>query len=314
MRRSLRAASVGLAVLVVGIGGFTPAAEAADNAVASDWSTTVTTTESGVVVSQATDGVTAVSVYGTEAVEVSPPEWVTTAAGETELTVGAAPVADVTDTSEVYYSKSVYELLLASGLSKTEACEFAQEMDYIGCFANGEGLVAAAGPQYGDPICYRLTTYAGDGHKTARGCTTRFSDDTTTNYRYFANKMKVTGKTYDPGAFHDRINGVGIQVRYKASGANATDWSPYTTRTVGGCSTQGVSVTGKSGASYSTSTEVCSDKLSPWHSPEMQYFGAKWTGSPAPAAEYRGAVAASVHQVPRSQVYTASTYLWIRWS
>lgn len=229
---------------------------------------------------------------------------------------------------------SVYDQSIASGMSAKKACEFAKGLDPYGCghapspgaprpapfsmaidAARSVAPMSTSSTDFLGSICYDLVTYAGDGSKHVHGCNSRYHDAWTTNYRWIANKMKATGWSVDPGWVHDRINGVGIQARYSAPDSYATDWDPYTTETIASsCRTVTTSAQGKSGFSYSTSETVCPDKLSPWHSPAFQYFGAQWTGDPAPASDQRGVVATSVHRIPRSEGYAASTYLWVHWN
>jgi hypothetical protein len=323
MRRVLVAAALSVPVLVAATVAPTLAASAAPDGEAGQSWKSRSYVRHGVSVSEISNGKVTARVYGGRATLVAPK----VGAKEALLEVRTKGVGERTP--------SAYDQSVAAGMSPEEACEFARDLDPYGCAAapapaaarpaafTGSALdltrslapTSTSESDFLGSICYDFVTYEGDGSKHVHGCNSRYHDAWTTNYRWIANKMKATGWSVDPGWYNDRVNGVGIQARYNASDSYATDWDPYTTETLSSsCRTVTTSATGKSGAGYSTSQTVCPDKLSPFHSPEFQYFGAKWTGDAAPEDERRGVVATSVHRIPRSQGYSATTYLWVRWN
>ncbi|MGL5824157.1 MAG: hypothetical protein ACRCYU_04870 [Nocardioides sp.] len=70
----------------------------------------------------------------------------------------------------------------------------------------------------------------------------------------------------------------------------------------------------ETGVDYTTTANVCPDKLDPWRSPAYQYFGAKWTGDAAPADETRGAIASSLQRIVKGDPRTAVSESWLQWN
>ena len=176
---------------------------------------------------------------------------------------------------------------------------------------------SAAASSIHDSWCFDYKTTKGDGSKHNHACVVRYRDASNAGYVWLANKMKATGWVKNPGAMYDRLKGVGIRLEYANERSTAVDWDPYSTESIGSCRSTQVSVEGKTGASYSSSTEVCPDKLSPWASEDFQYFGAKWSSSgQAPADQTRGVVATSLQRLPKRSAggSRASIHAWLKWS
>jgi hypothetical protein len=283
-------------------------------------------TADGMVIESITHGEQTVTTYGATGAEV---QWEEAGADEAlvGVTMPTSPSPEATASGGV--PPTVYEMSLASGMTPAAACEFARDMDDYGCRtssqveaaasrrAAGSGSKAVEGRTMHDSWCYDFKTTKGDGTKYNHACVVRYRDASNANYVWLGNQMKATGWVKNPGAMYDRLKGVGIQLRYANERSMAVDWDPYSSESIGACRSTEVSVEGKGGASYSSSGEVCPDRLSPWASDDFQWFGAKWTsGGQAPADETRGVVATSLQRVPR---YTAngsraSIYAWLRWS
>jgi hypothetical protein len=312
------------AVLVgAGLGATTTPLQAVADA--SEQRTTQRTAD-GMVIESITHGEQTVTTYGATGAEV---QW--EPVGDTEALVGVTmPTSPVSEEAAARgdVPPTVYEMSLASGMSAAEACEFARDMDDHGCQTSAQVEAAASravrpgpstpeGRTMHDSWCYDFKTTKGDGSKHNHACVVRYRDASNATYVWLGNQMKATGWVKNPGAMYDRLKGVGIQLRYANERSMAVDWDPYSSESIGACRSTEVSVEGKGGASYSSSGEVCPDRLSPWASDDFQWFGAKWTsGGQAPADETRGVVATSLQRVPR---YTAngsraSIYAWLRWS
>lgn len=279
----------------------------------------VARTPSGMVVHTITDGRTTITTYGPDVPDVKVSR-TTANVAEVTLNVSAPSGAEAKQVGAGAHP-TVYEMSLASGMSPAEACEFALDMGDGGCRTAAEvartpsvGAMLEAGG-FLDADCFDFKHTPGDGTKYNHACVTRFRDFTGRHRKFIGTKMKATGWQDNGGLFNDSINGVGIRAEYAHDDAYAVDWDPYSTDEVGSCRSVEVSAESpKSGASYSTSTEVCPEKISPWHSPAFQYFGSKWTGDPAPEEERRGVVAASVVSIPRSGTTAYAIRAWLRWT
>ncbi|MFB9315361.1 hypothetical protein [Nocardioides plantarum] len=332
---------VGAAVLVgTGLGPVaTPGPAGADDG---EQRTTQRTAD-GMVVETITRGDTTVTTYGASGAQV---QW--EAAGPDEALVGVtmptSPSSGSTLASDAV-APTVYEMSLASGMSAAQACEFARDLDAQGCRTSAQveaaatrtaatptaatptsatptaatrtAGVSAAASSIHDSFCYDFKTTKGDGTKYNHACVVRYLDASNSKYVWMANKMKATGWVKNPGAMYDRLKGVGIRLEYVSERSTAVDWDPYSSESIGSCRSTDVSVEGKNGASYSSSTEMCPDRLNPWASEDFQYFGAKWTSSgQAPADETRGVVATSLQRISKGSAggSRASIHAWLKWS
>lgn len=237
----------------------------------------------------------------------------------------ARPIAAAARRAAQSDAPTVYQMSLASGMSKKEACEFAKGMDPFGCRTQAEfrraqvakrisARAQAKAAKYLDSDCYDHVTTKGDGSKHNHACYTRYLDFKNKKIKLIGVKMKATGWSKDPGWFRDRITSVGMKLNWEDDASYAVDWAPYSTQTQGSCRSTTTTVTSpKSGTSYSSTTEVCPDKLTPWHSPAFQNFGAKWNGDETPEDERRGVVASAVHKLgvnAYTGVYISSHLSW----
>ena len=315
---------VGATVLVgSGLGPVTTPVRAAADDVEQR---TTQRTPDGMVVETITRGEAEITTYGAPGAEV---QW--EAAGPDEALVGVtmptAPPAGSAAAAAGEVPPTVYEMSLASGMSAAQACDFARDLDAQGCRTSAQveraarsaagSPVSAAASSIHDSWCFDYKTTKGDGSKHNHACVVRYRDASNAGYVWLANKMKATGWVKNPGAMYDRLKGVGIRLEYANERSTAVDWDPYSTESIGSCRSTQVSVEGKTGASYSSSTEVCPDKLSPWASEDFQYFGAKWSSSgQAPADQTRGVVATSLQRLPKRSAggSRASIHAWLKWS
>lgn len=329
-RRQRWIALAGAAVLVGA--GLGPTAAPVGAATDGGEKRTTTQTADGLVVEQITRGDDTVTTYGAPGAQV---RWLP--AGDTEALVEIIPPATSASTGtgstavRGAVAPTVYEMSLASGMSAAQACEFARDMDDRGCRTSSEveaaasrtpsptvsASASASASSIHDSWCYDFKTTKGDGTKHNHACTVRYVDSSTTSYVWLGNKMKATGWVRDPGWVYDRLKGVGMQLRYLNERSTAVDWDPYSTQSIGSCRSSDVSVEGRNGATYSSSAEICPDRLSPWASSDFQYFGARWTSSEeAPADENRGVIATSLQRIPKNSAggSRASIHAWLSWS
>lgn len=339
-RRQRWAALTG-ATLLVGAGlGVAPLASTPGVAAEVEQRTTSTTAD-GMVVEDIRLGDTTVTTYGYTGADVTwnpdGPLGDTEASAEVTFPTGGTPSGGAartsarTATTSADSAPTVYEMSIAAGMSPAEACEFVQGLDSRGCrtgrqvaaakaraAASGRApTTSAAASSIHDSWCADFKTTKGDGSKHNHACVVRYRDAGNTSYVWLANKMKATGWVRDPGAAYDRLKGVGMQLRYVNERSKAVDWDPYATSTVGDCRSFDTTVEGKSGTSYSQSTTVCPDKISPHASDDFQWFGSRWTsGGQAPADETRGTVATSLQQIPKNSAggSRATIYQWLSWS
>ena len=173
----------------------------------------------------------------------------------------------------------------------------------------------AAASGYLDSRCWTLTHEPGDGTKYNYNCNYRRTDFENQNLWMVSNRMQATGWEEEGGSCCDYLQGVGVRAEYDDSDAHAVEWSPGETREIeDSCRSTTTSVTsGRSGATYSVTNDVCPEKLSPWHSPAFQYFGAKWTGPGAPHEDRRGAIATSLVRIDKPGTRSYTLRAWLAW-
>lgn len=261
-------------------------------------------TKSGVLVSTLKRGDTMVRVYGARISDVQERG----SALSSDVSVSFAADPQVARRSGI--EPTVYEMSLASGMSEAEACEFAAGMDPYGCKTSTQVRTSRASARYLDSRCYLHRTYKGDGHKDNYLCNARYILQNPHGAPIIiGNKMKATGSTHNPGTLYDKLTKVGVQAAYKWSRAHAIDWDPYTTVIIEDtCREYSSTVQSRNGVSVTSQTSVCPDKLTPWHSPEFQYFGSKWIGGPD--GDDRGVVATSaVWMHSDKKAYRLRSYL-----
>lgn len=291
--------------------------------------TSVRTTPSGMVVQSVQQGDVVVTTYGRSAPAVvinNPVDSPGDTQGEAEFSISVDDKAASDALAAKTVGPTVYEMTLASGnFTPEEACEFAQGLGEYGCVtsaqvmrerraeARRQAAPAALAPVY-DSRCYEFKTTEGDGTKWSHNCNVRRIDTTNSNYVWIANQMKATGGEDDTGTFADGISGVGMRADYQHSSAQAVDWQPAESRPYSACQDRTVTVQGRSGVSYSSSSTVCEDLLAPWNSPAFQYFGSKWTGPEAPRDHTRATIAASLHRVPNPGTRAYEITAWLRWN
>lgn len=272
------------------------------------------------------DGQTTVTITGSQALPATiTTDDANTTEAETALPsvktkLGGPALSDADSAA----APTVYEDLIAGGDTPEEACAFVADFDSRGCqtsatimakknLAGPVTMATSSGRAPYDSWCSNISSYKGDGHKTSHACVIRYRDYAFGGNWYLANTMKQTAHVVNPGTFFDRFNDIRVQMRY-ASGNTTVDWSPIGTRSVGSCQTTSTSVTSpKTGASYSSSNEVCPDKIAPYTNTDFRWFGSRWTTS-KPRSGYVGNVASSVVHSPASASSAATLYSYIHWN
>lgn len=303
---------------------FVPADDSVREGRGDEPTRTVRTTASGMVVQTVKTGDVQVRTFGRSAPRVKvvdPKSSRGDVRGKTEVVLKVSDKQSREALAASGVGPTVYEMTLATGdFTAKQACEFAKGLGEYDCKTSTQvkreassARRQALAPVY-DSRCYNYRTYEGDGSKWSHNCNVRRVDSQTRRNIWISNQMKATAGEDDTGFAADGISGVGMRAEYSHSDSEAVDWEPSESRPYSACNDRTVTVQGRKGASYSSSSVVCDDLLAPWHSPAFQYFGSKWTGPEAPRNHTRSTIAASLHRVPKPGTRAYDIRAWIRWN